>query len=417
VKIAYLVSEYPSVTHTFIRRELLGVESLGIEVERFSIRKPAQARLVEAADQAEALRTSFVLNDKRRLILAFGRTALRSPMAWLRTAVHAIRLGRRSYAGLLRHLAYFLEACAITESAREKGIEHVHVHFASNAAMVALLAKRLKGPTFSMMIHGPADFDAAELTHLSEKVAAAEFVTTISSFAKSQIFRWSDPESWPKVHVVRCGVDGEFLDDPPTLVPDVNRLVNIGRLARAKAQPLLIEAVARLVKEGLNPEVIIVGDGELRGTLERMIVQHGVEKFVRLEGWRDGATVKRLLRESRGLVLPSFGEGVPVSIMESFALGRPVIATRIAGIPELVVDRETGWLIPAGDLEALVNSMREMLRTPVDQLSQMGLRGRNLVAQNHNALHEATKLAELLRRSKSRPTSETQSFAGRGPTR
>jgi glycosyltransferase involved in cell wall biosynthesis len=396
VKIAYLVSEYPTVTHTFVRREILGLESLGIAVERFSIRKPTQARLVEAADQAEARRTAFVLDDKRQMVGAFARTALRRPMAWLRTLVHAIRFGIRSHAGLLRHLAYFIEACTIVELAKKKGVEHIHVHFGTNPAMVALLAKLLGGPTFSMMIHGPGEFDAPELIHLPEKVAASEFVTAISSFAKSQVFRWSAPELWPKVHVVRCGVDAEFFQDAPPPVPNVNRLINIGRLGRSKAQPLLIEAVVRLVKEGLSPEVIIIGDGDLRGRLERMIVQHGVEKFVRLEGWQDGATVKALLRDSRGLVLPSFGEGLPVSIMESLALGRPVIATQIAGIPELVIDRETGWLIPAGDLDALVKAMREMLQAPIEQLSQMGLRGRTLVAKNHDALQEARKLAALL---------------------
>jgi glycosyltransferase involved in cell wall biosynthesis len=275
-------------------------------------------------------------------------------------------------------------------------VEHIHAHFGTNSTMVALLVHELGGPPFSFTIHGSGEFDSPELLHLPQKIARASFVAAISDFARSQTWRWASPEHWSKVHVVRCGVDQQFLEAEATPVPDVPRLLNVGRLGRSKALPLVLQAAARLRDAGRRFEIVVIGDGELRGLLEGMIADLKLESVVKLVGWKDGDEVRRELLDSRALLLPSFSEGLPVVIMEALALARPVITTRIAGIPELVVHGQNGWLISSGNLDQLVQAMQQALDSPVDQLTAMGEAGRAAVLVRHDAEREATKLAELL---------------------
>jgi glycosyltransferase involved in cell wall biosynthesis len=231
---------------------------------------------------------------------------------------------------------------------------------------------------------------------LGEKIRRAAFVAAISSFGRSQLWRWCDAANWGKIRIIHCGVDEAFLNHPVTAVPRVPRLVSIGRLSEQKGQLILIEAVAVLAREGIEFELVLVGDGPLRATIEAAISRHGLGRFVRLVGWKDSTAIRQELLESRALVMPSFAEGLPVVIMESLALGRPVLTTAIAGIPELVKDEINGWLVPAGSATALAEGIRKVLNTPVEDLDKMGKAGALIVAREHRASFEATKLARLI---------------------
>ena len=158
----------------------------------------------------------------------------------------------------------------------------------------------------------------------------------------------------------------------------------------------MIEAAVRLREQGHDFELVIVGDGPLRGELERQIDLGGVRSQVRITGFLDNHAVRRELEAARALVMPSFGEGLPVVIMEALALGRPVISTHIAGIPELVEPGSSGWLVPAGDVERLVAAMAAVLTADAALLTAMGRRGRARVAERHNVDTEAKKLADLI---------------------
>ena len=158
---------------------------------------------------------------------------------------------------------------------------------------------------------------------------------------------------------------------------------------------LLIEAAARLIGEGVDCEVTIVGDGPMRGEAEALIGRLGVVGKVRVLGYRSNLEVRREIESSRALVLPSFAEGLPGVFFEAFALGRPVISTYIAGTPELVEPGASGWLVPAGSLDFLVEAMREALTAPVEVLERMGREGARRVAERHDAEVEARKLASL----------------------
>jgi glycosyltransferase involved in cell wall biosynthesis len=178
-------------------------------------------------------------------------------------------------------------------------------------------------------------------------------------------------------------------------VPEEPRLVNVGRLSEQKGQLLLIEAARLLRDRGVDFELVIVGDGPLRGELERRIDRFDLRDRVRITGFLDNDGVRRELTAARALVLPSFAEGLPVVIMESLALGRPVISTHIAGIPELIEPGRVGWLVPAGDVGPLADAMAEALAADPSELEQMGRLGAARVAEQHDARAEAANLAAL----------------------
>ena len=172
-------------------------------------------------------------------------------------------------------------------------------------------------------------------------------------------------------------------------------MVNIGRFSEQKGQLLLIEAMAEVARRGVDARLVLVGDGELRRPIERAISLAGIGDRVTLTGWLDESGVRRELESAHALVLPSFAEGLPMVVMEAMVTARPVIATWIAGVPELVQDGRTGWMVPAGDVGALVDAITELATASDDKLRRMGTTGRARVLMRHNIDVEAGKLAAL----------------------
>ncbi len=394
MRIAYLVNRYPAVSHTFIRREIAGVEAAGLEVRRFSVRGAEE--LADARDRIERERTEVllgrgVLAPAAALVLA----ALTRPVRFARALVLAWRLGRRSPRGRLRHLAYLAEACLLRRRLRLQEAAHLHAHFGTNSAAVALLCRTLGGPPYSFTVHGPEEFDAPGPLGLREKIRHAGFVVAVSDFGRGQLMRWAEAAEWPKLHVIRCGVDGDFLGRASPLPSGPRRLVCVGRLCEDKGQVLLVEAAARLRREGREFELVLVGDGPARAAVEERVRAEGLEGRILLRGWMSGEGVRQEVCNAHLFVLPSLAEGLPVVIMEALSLGRPVISTYVAGIPELVRPGVNGWLVPAGSVEALAGALREALDAPLERLAAMGQEGARIVAERHDAGVEARKLAAL----------------------
>ena len=396
MKLAYLVNQYPKTSHTFIRREIAAMEALGLMVERFSIR-PTLESLEDEIDEAERGRTRVVLDRGVKGLLASAAcVGAARPLAFVRALWLALEVGRRSDRGIARHLAYLAEACALSRSLERTGCEHVHAHFGTNSATVAMLCHELGGPRFSFTVHGPEEFDKPDLIALTKKIEKSAFVAAVSNFALSQLYRRSKVRDWPKLHVVRCGVDDEFLDAPRVPVPAAARLVCVGRLCEQKGQLLLVEAAAELAASGLTFELVFVGDGELRAALESAVAEKGLKRMVRFLGWASSERVREEILAARALVLPSFAEGLPVVLMEAFALGRPVISTYVAGIPELVAP-ESGWLVPAGALDPLVSAMRQALTLAPETLEKMAAAGEMRVRELHEVRSSAITLSSLVR--------------------
>jgi glycosyltransferase involved in cell wall biosynthesis len=394
--VAYLVNQYPQTSQSFIRREIAGLESAGLKVERFSLRR-FSGPLADPADEAERNRTRVVLSaGAPGLAWATFRELLTRPAKFFRALALTITAGRRSDRGFVRNFAYLAEACVLRKWLADGQIEHLHAHFGTNSTTVAMLCRELGGPPFSFTAHGPEEFDNTRGLCLTEKIERARFVVAISSFARAQLFRCCHPQSWEKIRIIHCGVDSLFLDGSAAPASaDSHQFVCVGRLEEQKGHLQLIEAAAILARTRRDFQIVLVGDGTLRSLIEQRIRELNLAEIIRLAGWMSGSAVRDEIIRSRALVLASFGEGLPVVIMESLALGRPVIATWVAGIPELVEPDKSGWLVPAGSSEKLAEALAAALNADVSKLTAMGTEGRARVLENHNSQTEAKKLAEL----------------------
>lgn len=393
--IGYLTNVYPHVSHSFIRREILALEKRGIPIVRFSIRRSSEA-LPDIDDQSEQARTTVLLDAGIAAILSVTmRTFVSHPIRFVKAVRMAIAMGRVSAVGVSRHFIYLFEACLLARSARQHGIRHVHVHFGTNPATVARLAGVVGDISYSMTVHGPDEFDANAALSLPAKIADAAFVVAISSHGVGQLMRWSHHSQWPKISVVRCGLDGRFLDHQRQKSRSGSRrFVCIARLDAQKGVGLLIEA-AHLLGPETDFQIRIIGDGVMRDEMASRIIALGLSHRVVLCGWQSSASIRSELEQARSLVLSSFAEGLPVVLMEAMALECPVIATAIAGVPELV-DAECGWVVPSGSAEAMAAAMRAALLADDRTLRTMGVEGRARVLDRHDAAKNAGPLAELL---------------------
>lgn len=397
MKIAYLVNQYPKISHSFIRRELRAVETqVGSDVLRMTIRATLEP-LVDPADQEEqALTRELLAGGAKGLLPDVASMASREPRRFARASAMAARLGYRSDRGIARHGAYLAEACRVVRWCAEEGVTHLHAHFGSNPAAVAMLARELGGPTFSFTAHGTETFDFPPFIGIPEKVAHAAFVVAVSEYGRSQLCRWSAREHWSKIHVVRCGADEAFTEFEPTPIPKEPRLVCVARLSGEKGHLVLMDACALLKKRDVRFMLELVGDGDLRPQIESLVAEYDLGDSIRFAGWGDTEMVRTAVSRSRALVLPSFMEGLPVVLMEAFALGRPAISTHVSGIPELVSPGETGWLVPAGAAEPLADAMQAAIEATPEYLNTLGANGRARVLNNHDASKEAARLVELI---------------------
>lgn len=392
--IAYFINQYPKVSHSFIRREILALERLGFDVQRIALRG-WDAEVVDAADRQERDKTRYVLQDGALgLLLATLRMLVTHPVRFCKALGMALTCARRADRALPYHLVYLAEACRIVPWLKASGAGHVHAHFGTNSTEVVMLARLLGGPAYSFTVHGPEEFDKPEFIKLREKVREAAFVVAISSYGRSQLYRWIDYGDWHKVKVVHCGLENAFHDVPAAPIPTVPRVVCVGRLCEQKGQLLLVNAISKLRQRGIAIELVLAGDGEMRGEIEACIKMLNLQDCVSITGWISSDEVRRHLLDARALVLPSFAEGLPVVIMEAMALRRPVLTTYVAGIPELVRPGESGWLFPAGDVDALASALDAFLAVPHEMLERMGEAAHLRVLKQHAIDIEAGKLAQ-----------------------
>ncbi|NWG92337.1 MAG: glycosyltransferase, partial [Parvularculaceae bacterium] len=329
------------------------------------------------------------------LARAAAGSLLARPADALAAIAAALRLGAKSDAGRLRHGFYAVEALVLASWMRQEKLVHVHAHFGTNSATVAMLAARVNGATFSMTVHGPEEFDKPAQIALAEKIRRSAFAAAVSSFGASQLRRLVAPEYWDRIRIVPCGVEKAFyegLTPPPPAAP---RFVCVGRLCEQKGQLTLIDAAAEVKKRGTEFELRLVGDGDMRGDIEAAIDRHGLGDRVKLIGWKTQSEVRKEIEKARALVLPSYAEGLPVSIMEAMVLGRPVISTYVAGIPELVVHGENGWLAPAGDAIALADAMSAAIALPEGRIAEMGRAAKARALARHDIDVVASTLKQL----------------------
>jgi glycosyltransferase involved in cell wall biosynthesis len=358
------------------------------------------AEVLDEDDLSERQKTRYVLREgPARLLMAVVKMALSHPVRFCQGLGLALRMSRNSDRPALLHLAYLAEACHIQPWLIHERIEHLHAHFGTNSAEVAMLTRVIGGPPWSFTVHGPEEFDKPHFIGLPEKIRRCAFVIAVSSFGRSQLFRLVEHDLWPKIHVVHCGLEKAFHQHAAGPWPLTRNFVCVGRLCEQKGQLLLIDAARRLLERGEQFGLIFAGDGESRSDLEALLDRHKLRDHIKITGWLSGKQVRDELISARALVLPSFAEGLPVVIMEAMALKRPVISTFVAGIPELIKHGQQGWLVPAGDVDELANAMQECLATLPEDMERMGEAGSEVVIERHDIDREAGVLATLLKQS------------------
>ena len=395
LSLAYLVSCYPSVTHTFILRELEALRARGHEIDVFSVRRPAHPEALGPAEQAEMRTTTFLLPSLARTFLpSLGRMTLHNPVGLIRMAQAAVQGIGENRDKAPKYPFYFAEAVVLLDHLRRRGISHVHNHFGNAAGTVALLAAASGEVDFSLSVHGPDVFHSVTTEALPKKLNAARFVRAISHFCVSQLRLHSDFGTWDRFGIVRCGVDPAAYTPPATRDhDDPPRVLCVGRLTPAKGQLTLLKASLRLHQQGYAHQLDLVGDGPHRPALEAFAATAEMD-WVTFHGNQPQAAVRQFYAEADVFVLPSFAEGVPVVLMEAMAMELPVLSTYVAGIPELIDQKKNGRLFHAGDDTQLYRELALLVQNK--RLRQrLGQSARQTVIKHYNMNHNGLQMAKL----------------------
>ena len=394
-RLAYLTSQYPAASHTFIRREVEALRELGWTIDTFSVRSPGNGEADNDSDRAEQARTYYILRQSPFAILgAHAASFLSNPARYLRTLGLALSHRAPGVRGLFLALAHFAESMVLARELKRRGAEHLHNHFANSAATVGLLASRQLGIGWSFTMHGISETDFPAGLMLGRKIEAADFVACVSWFGRAQGLRLVDADHWDKLQVVRCGLP---LDRLPLRGPrdeGESTIICVGRLSPEKGQAGLLRAFASLKETRPGLKLQLVGDGPDRAALEALAAELDVAQAVTFVGRLSETETLAEIAGSDMLVLPSFMEGLPIVLMEAMALGVPVVASRVAGIPELVEDGVTGLLFTPSDWDALAGSIERLLddKTLCDSIGQ---RAAEKVEAEFDARKSAQRLAAL----------------------
>jgi colanic acid/amylovoran biosynthesis glycosyltransferase len=403
--IAFLLSRYPAISHTFFLKEVLGLRARGLEIDVASINPPDRAlEKLPEVEASEARRTFYIKSGGRfSLALTLLSTVLRHPAAAVRGLGAALALGGWDLKARAFALFYLAEALLVGQWMRRRGLSHLHVHFGGPVATVGMLTARAWQIPWSITLHGPDEFFDQEQFYLRQKIESAQFIICISDFCRSQVTRIAPGLPASGAEVVRLGVDCSALL-PRTHSTDetgVVRIVCTGRMVAAKGHRILLEALAAaaqpLAAKGMRVACVLIGDGPERPALETLSHRLGMGDSIRFAGAQAHGETLAQVAEADIFVLASFAEGLPVALMEAMALGVPCISTMIAAIPELIHNRDNSLLVPASNVEALSAAVIELAADPVLRHS-LGRRARKTVEESYDLPTNLDKLADLWRR-------------------
>ncbi len=398
-RIAYLLSRYPAISHTFFLHEVLGLREKGLHIETASINEPDRGRdELPEMEAAEAAKTFYVkAGSKGKAAIRVLSIAAKHPAVFLRGVRAVLNLPSLTVRKRALWMAYLAEALLTGDWMRRRNLPHLHVHFGGPVASVGMLVARAWQVPFSLTIHGPEELQDYSSHHLAEKVAAANFVLCISDFAKSQLMQRMVPADWHKLHVVRLGVSGDLLASPERDARDRSapvHVVCVGRLVPEKGQRLLLEAIAHIRNRGVDVRATLVGDGRERTALQARAEELGITPHVHFAGSRSHAETVAIVRTADIFALPSFAEGIPVALMEAMALEVPCVSTSVAGIPELIRNGQDGLLTAPANVDELTLALHS-LAVDRDLRCRLGTSARARVMDAYNLPKNHAALATL----------------------
>jgi colanic acid/amylovoran biosynthesis glycosyltransferase len=396
--IAHLAQEFPSLTMTFVYREVMALRDRGMNIDTFSIWKPNIKNVSrEARHLADTTYYIFPLSWVKFLRAQFS-FLITHPIKYLSTFFYVLTRPNMRVSHRRRTFLHFFYAIYIAEEIKKRGIKHVHAHFALNAATVAMIVGRILGISYSLTAHANDIF--ANPVMLKEKLENAEFVITISEYNKSHLQQFTSAD---KIHIVPYGLDlRQFAPLSGPMDGDMPVILSIGRLVEKKGFPYLIEACDILRKRDYRFRCKIVGDGPQRKTLEKMIADARLEKIVSLEGTVLQEELINYWRQATVFALPCvIGEnedrdGMPNVLIEAMALQVPVVSTSLVGIPEFIKNGESGLLAPPGDTEALAGLLAVLLDSPALR-TQMGRNARIVAQHTFDLQHNVSRIIDIYR--------------------
>ena len=377
--IAYLVSEYPAPSHTFIREEINALEQQGWTIHRFAHHSSA-SRLADPADLNEADQTTVLTNKgmMHLLINSLG-TLIRTPGRYVRMLGKALQMARNGERGYSTHFGYILLACELAVHVRNHSIDHLHAHFSFSPSDVALLTSILTDVPFSLTFHATYEYaDPTRKLNLDAKVEAATFIVLISDHAYRHL-RKRHVHHRHKFRLIRYGLNHSWFSSESAPAPASPRLLCIARMVPQKDPASLVHALAKLKAAGKVCHLDWAGDGELSEPTRALAHELGVLSQIEFHGWCSQHEIRSLLSGCSATILTSVSEGIPIAILESFAAGRPVIATDVGGVSEIVEAGINGWLTKPSDPSSLIEALELFLLCDYQDLTAMGRNARKLV--------------------------------------
>ena len=397
-RVGYVLKMYPRFSETFILTEVLSLEEQGADLEIFSLRAPVDGHFHEALARVAAPVT-YLPQAGRTLELW---DALRDGQEVLGGTV-AQRLPEL----LLEAPGDAAQAVRLAILVRERGIDHLHAHFGSVSTTVARLAARLAGITYSFTAHAKDIFhEEVDRADMERKLSDAAAVVTVSDYNLDYLRTWYGPSA-ARVRRIYNGIDlASFAPATPRERPAV--VVGVGRLVEKKGFDHLVDAIDLLAREGRQVRLDLIGTGAVEDALRAQVDRLGLGDAVRFLGPLPQERIREAVTHAAVLAAPCVvgadgnRDGLPTVILESLALGTPVVATPVTGIPEAVDDEITGLLVPEGDAAALARAIARLLDDP-ELRCRFACTGRKLVEGRFDSRRNTTLLREMFHQVTARP--------------
>jgi len=402
MKVAYVVSLFPKVSETFILRELVELDRRGYDLVILSLKKDREP--IEHREAGRFVPKTLYPSGGLSLAGSFLGELLRHPMAVTATIARVVTAHLSEPAVLVKSLATLVVSLGFARRVRALGIRHIHAHWASYPALAAWALSKLVKVPYSVTGHAHDLFLPNPM--LPVKIRESSFFATISEFNRALLIQTCGPESLRKIRLIRCGLPLEqfrFGEHRPSKGAPA-RVISVGRLVDYKGFDVLIRACGILRDRGCELRCRIAGEGPERQALEGLVRSLGLEDVVALEGARRQDEVVRLLEEADLFVLACVTghdgqqDGIPIVLMESMAIGVPVVSTKLSGIPELVMDNKTGLLATPGDPWHLAAAMERMLADP-ELVSRLVQGARRRVESEFDIRNSVSMLCDEFERS------------------
>ncbi len=425
-RIAFVMSRFPHLPETFILREMVELEDQGWEVTPYPLIRQKQTIAHRDAIGWEE-KSRFTPFFSLSLILANLQVLATHPVLYLRLWTQVVWENRGCLEFLIRALVLFPKAVLMARKMLDDDIDHIHAHYATHPALVAWIVHHLTGIRYSLTVHAHDIF--VEHSMLATKLRDSSFVVAISEFNRNYLSEVLGDWVREKIHVIHCGITPNAYSrrSDTTAAKDLFNMVSVGSLQQYKGHGILLRACAILKERDISLRCLIIGEGEERLSLERLITELGLSDEVELCGAKTQETVARMLPMADCFVQPSVVtasrkmEGIPVAIMEALACELPVVATAISGIPELIRDGETGYLVPPNEPGALADAI-ENVHADQRAARKVAQRGRALVLSEFDVRDNVRLLATFLDKTIRKATpqqiaSELETASSTSPSR